>query len=500
MPNLLDKTVILEILSETEKSEERDRRRDAFDAYQVFSGNQRTYVERQLSHQRPKSWQQYTVSNISVSKMITKKRAQSYSEPPIRSTENQDLLDEIYDLADAERAWQTFDEILNLQKYSMMWINWREEEQMFQFMPLHPYEYSAVRNKDTGALEIVGLNYPNRDITSNARSGDGLSDLLMESQADSSAQGDVWVFWSEDQVVKVVYTSKVEEVDGQEVLKKDITYIPIEGNPNSINPLGILPFIFLSDDLSVDLPTKSPITEQSITFNTQWSEVMTAANIQGVGQFVISYPERLQGKMDKIEIGLASAIELMQVEDADIPSTTAEYISPSPKLNEQKEIAMDYLKQVLKEHGIDVTNMDMSDSNAVSGISRAIAGSSVQKIINHNQMLYSRVEKQVFEVLVRWTNLVNYSGGRFSDGDQLKIIYPKPKVMISDTETLTNIKMKLDMGLIEKWEALVALDPNLTQDEAVEKLERIDSERASNMRSVLGVGVQQEPGIEDDQA
>ena len=91
MPNLLDKNVILQILSETEKSEERDRRRDTFDAYQVFSGNQKTYIEQELCRQRPKSHKQYTVSNISISKMITKKRSQSYSEPPIRETENQDL-------------------------------------------------------------------------------------------------------------------------------------------------------------------------------------------------------------------------------------------------------------------------------------------------------------------------------------------------------------------------------------------------------------------------
>ena len=43
--NLLDKQVIMQILSETDKSEDKDRRRNSFDTYQVYSGNQKVYIE-----------------------------------------------------------------------------------------------------------------------------------------------------------------------------------------------------------------------------------------------------------------------------------------------------------------------------------------------------------------------------------------------------------------------------------------------------------------------
>ena len=191
----------------------------------------------------------------------------------------------------------------------------------------------------------------------------------------------------------------------------------------------------------------------------------------------------------------------MYIPDANIPAPPTTYISPNPKLSEQKDIAMNYLKQIMHEHGLENINMELKGSTAESGISKAISGSSVQKIINKNQMLYSRVEKEVFDILKRWTEVLALPNMRLQTDDELRVIYPKPKVMISDTETLNNIKMKLELGLIEKWEAFIALDPNLSEEEAKEKLERINIEKMNSaMRALSNVGVQSEPGFEDSQA
>ena len=494
--DLLDKAVILRILSEMEKSQERDRRRDSFDAYQIYSGNQATYVKKELQAKRPKSYSQYVVSDINIAGMVTKKRAQSYMLPPIREIQSDKLLDKIYSDAMADRAYQAFDETFNLQKHAMMWVNWMAADKAFRFMPLHPYEFSMVRNKDDGKLEIVILNYPSRDITSNAESGDGYGDLIAESQMDSAAQSNVYVFWSKDQIVKVERSQRPVMVNNIEKLKVDVTFLPIEGNPDNVNPIGMLPFVYLSDDLSVDLPTKNPLADQSVTFNYQWSEVMTAANLQGSGQFVISYPEQQVGKLDNLSTGLTSAIELPQMEN--MPATTAQYINPSPDLAGQKDVAITYLKKILKEHGLEGENMELGESSAVSGISKAISGSSVQKIIAKNQMLYEKVEMKVFEIVKAYLDVARISSMTFGADEGLRVVYPKPKVMISDRETLENIKMKMEMGLIEKWEALVALDPNLTEDEAREKLLKIEQERLGNISGLLN-GVQPGRGNEETQ-
>jgi len=254
--DLTNKAVILRILTETEKSEDKNRRKASFDAYQIYSGNQKPYVVNELIRTRPKSYQSYTVSDISVSKMVTDKRAQSYNEDPIRSVDGDmnktEALSGIYKQADALRELQHHDVVFNLNRYDLIWVNYLTEKQKYQIMTLQPYEFVLVFDKDTGELLIVGLSYPDIEITQNARSGDGISDLIAESQADSSASGQTWVFWSDNQHVKIKTRQKQNTVGGETRMKIDIDYMPIEGNPGNVNPLGVLPFVYTSSDTAIE--------------------------------------------------------------------------------------------------------------------------------------------------------------------------------------------------------------------------------------------------------
>jgi hypothetical protein len=162
---------------------------------------------------------------------------------------------------------------------------------------------------------------------------------------------------------------------------------------------------------------------------------------------------------------------------------------------------MTYLKQLLKEHGIEGENMEIGESNAMSGISRAISGPNVQKIISRNQMLYSSAEKQCWEIVKAWLRELSIPGLSVADDSELKVIYPKPKVLLSDKETLENIEKLLDLGLIEKWEALIIRDPNLDEIAAKEKLKAIEEDqraRRERLTSELTGGQVQQEGSEQD--
>lgn len=499
--DLLNPSVILRMLTEAEKLDDKNRRIQSFNAYQVYSGNQKTYVETLLARTRPNSWEGYTISNISVSKIITDKRAQAYNEKPIRNVEGNDSkteeLGDIYKEANANAELQFFDCVFNLNRYSLMWVNYLQKEQRYQFMTLHPYEFILVRDKDTGELLIVGLNYPDIEITSEARqnsqaantgglrsnSSDGLSDLIAEGQIDGAAESNTWVFWSATQHVKVEQKMKPQVINGQEVLKPSIDYIQIPDNPNNVNPLGTLPFIYLSEDTSVDYPTVNPLTEQSVTFNAQQSETLTSKNVHGSGIQVFKYPERMAGRFQKMKHGQLSAIELPQSSKEGDSPTEFEYKASGAQLQGMMESDLNYLGQIMKEHGIENFEMD-AGVNAMNGISRAIAGASVQKIIERNQQRYSQLEKMMFDKIKAWEVLLG--SRRFSEEDELSIVYPKPKVMVSDEQTLKNIKMMLELGLIEEWEKLQKMDPNLSEEDAKEKLARINAESAARAASFLG--------------
>jgi len=283
--DLLNKQVILRILSDVNGSESKQRRKDSFNAYQVYKGNIDPYVETELKRTRAKSYKNYTYSDISLSGLITDKRAQAYDEEPIRSINGNELkteaLSDIYDEGDADSQLEFFDALYNLNRHGLIWVNYIDAKKRFQFMTLQPYEAVIVRDQNDGELLIVGLNYPSSEITQDSKSGDGVKNIIAESQADSGAEQETWVFWSKNQHVKVLYR-KGHELMGKKV-QSDITYEQIEGNPDSKNPLDILPFVFKSTDVSPDYPVTNPLTKQTIKFNTQQSETMTSKNIHGTG-------------------------------------------------------------------------------------------------------------------------------------------------------------------------------------------------------------------------
>lgn len=500
--NLLDKEVILRILGETTKSEDKNRRRQSFNAYQVYSGNQRVYVEEQLRCHRPISWKSYTLSNISLSKMVIDKRAQAYNEPPIRSVGGNETktmkLDDIYEQANGLRELQFFDTIFNLNKYCLMWVNYRQKEKQFQFISMHPYEFVIVRDKDTGRLLVVGLNYPDVEITQDAKpsgeggglgnnSGDGIPDLIAESQTDSAATGNTWVFWSDTQHVKVRRTAVPTLVNGIEEMKPSVDYIQIPGNPNMVNPIGKLPFVLATIDTAIDYPTVNPITEQSITFNVQQSETLTAKNIHGSGIQVFKYPEKFQGRFKQMTHGQTEAVHLPQSKNPEDKATEFDYKTSGAQLGPMMDIDMNYLQQVLHEHGLENVNMEQGKIDMSSGVSKAISGASVQKVIEKNQQIYAKLERDMFEVIKAWDESLGLR--MFNRDDELAVIYQKPKVMVSDRETLDNLKLMLELGVIEEWEKFIKMDPNLSEEEARDKLERVEKAKKEKAEQFLGRGM-----------
>ena len=495
--NLTDYNVINTLVTEIEKSEERNRKADAFDAWQIYSGNQYPYVLEEIKRTRPKSWKSYTISDVSVSKMITDKRSKAYKSQPKRSvsgnTTKSDALNNIYIQGDAPKQLQCFDTIFNCHKYSLMWVNWLVTEERYRFMALQPYEYSIVKDKDSGDLIAVILNYGNRDITAGASSGDGTDDLIAESQADSSANSKVYAMWSKDNYVVIkVESQKIQTATGEQV-KKSITYVEQEENPNMENKLGIIPFVFLSSESSVDYPTKNPLANQSVTYNALMSEGLTSANIQGTGVSVLSYPEEMANKFKELSTGLTQTIRLPQSSNPNAKQTTFDYKSPSPALDSQQAVYTTYLKQILAEHGI-TTSQGLTggvDSYS-SGLERALANADVQNIIESNQDSYVQLEKSMFEIIKAWENFKGSSP--FSKDDELIVAFKKPKLMVTDSETLANIEKMIMLGMIEKWEALVLFDPNLTEQQAKDKLKQIAQSKNEAMK-----GLMNGQNIEDDQ-
>jgi len=316
MVDLTNLAQVSQIIHEIEGTENRDRRRYEWRAYEIYSGDQRKHILDELQKRYPVEWNAMSVSNVNIEKKVVDKKAKVYKNPPKRKLGDDinDDLDRIY--APWNASFQEMDTIFNRHKSVMTWVqNNPETPSEFNLLSLAPYTYDLVINPDTFVVEAVILNYPDREITridgnedrTKIKHPDSINQAIAESQTDSAEDFKTYAMWTADNHVTVGAT-KTKTAGGQLITKID--YIIDEDNPSMINPLGILPFVWVTSDPFVpEFPISSPLSWESININVLNSDVLTAM-AHSMGQLVLKYPEG--SKIKQIHRGHTMNIELPQ--------------------------------------------------------------------------------------------------------------------------------------------------------------------------------------------
>ena len=264
--------------------------------------------------------------------------------------------------------------------------------------------------------------------------------------------------------------------DGGKVSKMYL--VPQEDNPQNINPLNMLPFVFASKSSAIDLPYLNPITSQSIEINARLSCLLTASEKHGFGQFVLKRPEGM--KLDDIEMGWDIALDLPLKEGME-QQPDATYINANPNLDGMGKVIYDYIEAVASEHGLD-TSAIKGQNNFSSGIERMISQADVQDIIAANQQIYADIEGEIYSIVQAYLESENESTLK---EQEMTISFQKPKVLITDKEVLENIENRMSLGLITKREALQIIDPNLSDTGADEKLIGINEEKIGQVQGIF---------------
>jgi len=490
MINILDESVVSRLLQETEGSENRNRKIQAWSAYRISHGDILPYVTDEVAKVLPKSWKQMRMSDISISEKVNKKLSNAYKEPPLRTIPDSEAetesLQNLYKDMRVDQKFSEFDFISNVNRYSLMWVNYRVGTGL-QFVPLHPFEFDVVRDKKDGSLEAVILSYPDATITQSTpydelSSPDSVNQAIANHPADTSSQKRRYAIWTKEHHVSVL--ASVKRLGNQ--VEVSLQFEEMANNPNNVNPLGMLPFVYYSKDDGgnpTDYPLTNPITRQAVFYNVLNSDLLSAASLQGYGIRTISATQEILNSMQVLHEGLTTAVELPQNEDSTLPKTELAFVNPSPDLAGQKDTYQSYLIQVLSQHGINGGSVINGDTEGFSsGIDRAIANADVQNIVKSNQVGYQDVEICCFKIIKAWQDEV-IGDIKFAPDSDLSIIYPRPQILISDAETLANIEKRLALGLIKKSAALMILNPNLSQSEADKELEEIKGEKVANANS-----------------
>jgi len=495
---------IKRIVLEIDNEQNRARKRKAWVLNQCKEGNQREYVTKALASHYPETSSKFRIGDINIPLKVDNKLSKAYKQSPIRSAKNETettALNTIYKKYHFSRAYKEADSIFNLHKYVALWLTWQNpddklgiDEGSYVLHALKPYEYDLIRDQVTGEPIIFIQSHATTEITQLAGRSDGIEQTISESQSDTSAQSRVYYLWDKDNYVEVVVTRSNTNADDNE----DMTVKLIETKPNDLERL---PITYLQADSSVDYPVANNISSQSIDWNVSFSDLKTASSTQGHGQLVITHPEGQ--KLAQVHMGMHTAISLPQSKKQDAKGTDAKYISASPDLGGQLDVLKFDILNILDDHGIKAKGaIEGGVEQFASGFDRLLSEADVQDILENNQSLYSDIlEQGTFLVLKAHEEAMAQQ--TFSATTELEITFEKPKVLISDAETLANIKSREELDTILPWEKHIILNPNLTEKQAKareEEIQGIKEERIKKQLELTGGNAEddQDPEDEDD--
>ena len=458
------------ILQEIEGSANRRRKKEAWKAFRCSKGHQERYIERELKELYPRTANKFRKGNISIVKKTINKVAKAYKNKPKRSLKTDKetkALSKIYNKNSFNTAFKEADKIFNLHNYVALWLTYinptnKNEKGKYLLRALAPYEYDVIRDEVTGEPLVFILSYAGLDVM---EGGDGIDQVITENQADANTKK--YVLWSKDYYAEVLRSGSGKgEGVSLSYIKKDVNY------------LGELPFTFLSKDTSPDYPLSNNITEQSIEWNVSFSDLKTASSTQGHGQLVIKYPEGQKQK--NRHMGMHTSINLPQSRKDGTPATEANYISASPDLVGQLDVLKFDLISILEEHGIQGGSSIQGGADQLkSGFDRLLKQADTQDIVEETQSYFVEGPEQgVYKFLKAYEDYLNTN---IFSSEEVEVYHEKPKVLITDKETLDNIQKREDLGLLLPWEKHLIINPNLTETQAKKREEEIQASKKEKM-------------------
>ena len=430
---VLDSFKILSILQEIDSKHERSRRLDELRNAEVFDGYLHEYVQDKLKKLYPNTWDCYNVADYNIHRKITEKKSKSYVKPPVRILDQEaetELYNKILEDFNFNDAMKLMDLYKNRHSYCAVGVI-KEDQDKYSFWTLAPYDFNVHRDANG---DVYAWSFPHG----------------------ADEQGETWSIWTKDSYLKL----KTKDF-------KSFAIIPINDNPEMINPYGVLPFVYVPMDMSGNYPHTVSLPRQTIELNTNLSIYLTSGNMQ-IGQLVLKYPKNQ--KIEWVVSGLMTAMKLEQETKEGAPKTEADYISPNPNLEGHKDSIMTFMAMILDEHGMNSGALIKGGEKFSSGFERLLSMADVSDIVENNQDTYTRVENAIYNIIKQ----MNLNDNVFTfKSEKLKVRFARPKILSSDSEKLDNLAKKKALGLFEDYELIMEIDPNLSEDEAKEKAARL---------------------------
>ena len=251
-----------------------------------------------------------------------------------------------------------------------------------------------------------------------------------------------------------------------------------------MNPIQEIPGVSYAEDQDGGYWSTGgdDLVDGSILINTLITDMNAIAFIQGWGQYVITgkkIPQVLEG-------GPHQAL-VFTYEDGE-PEPKVQVVSANPPLDQWMNLIEQYTALLLSTNDLSpgAISMKLDPSNYPSGIAMLIEKSEANNSIEQTRKEFIQGERKQFEIIKKWHNYL-LEANQLEDDERMigpipedltfSVKFSDTKEVITEKEKLETIKLRKELGLNTEIELLMIDNPDLSEQEAAEKLAKIKAQK-----------------------
>jgi hypothetical protein len=520
---LLDIEFRKQVIAEIVGSENLTRKDDQRRRYDVYKDRTSKHVMASFKADRLKpetlAQMESRVSNLSICRKIVSKLARTYSGGVIRTSDSDDNTLAVQEMA---RFLKFNDKMKKADRYRELHRNCivgflpeksggtPDEPTMRVGMRVFgPWEYDVIEdcfNREIARCVILS-DYLNVDNTvhhttpqaaayhgsgSITPGPDGVDQVIADSPIDQRMAGrrQTFIWWSDNYHFTTyedgTYCGAMMEVDEN-------------GETSPLNPISMLPFVNNAEEQDGRFWAEGgeDIVDGSILVNKTLTDMFFVAYMQGFGMLVITG----RNLKDSYAVGPGQALLFDYDPEKDDPKPEVSFASASPNLEMYMKSIEQYVAMLLTTNNLSVTQVsgNLEPKQFPSGIAQIVEQSEVTNETEDKYSQYADQERQAFRIIQAWQADIQPS----ADADPaFKVLPTLPpdigmtlttrftpiKPVLTEGERLANIKARKELGISTMAEVIMIDNPDMTEQQAEEKLLKISEESLKRMQMMMPAG------------
>jgi hypothetical protein len=478
MINLLNQDERSRLIANIDSENNKARKQVSLKSSEVAGGRLEQYVKDKLRGELAEESvkEMPLVSSINIQKAITDKKATIYKRKPTRrftetSDDQKDTLDRIYKDMKLDMNLNKANKNYIYQEQTIGMIVPQNGKLITRIMKMHQIDVvPSATDPEQADAYILSAFDRTLYIQHDTDKKDYATATGVHGRANRSTA-------SEDTKVEVAEKYQFQKyVEKYIVWTKDLHFMmnglgevinPDTGEADSeidiSNPIGMMPFFEVAKDKDFEYFVRSSnaLTDFTIQFNTQLSDLSNNIKMNGYAIGVLKSPSDMMPT--NVTIGASMLLKLpTDNPDAEVDF---EFTNPSSNIAEISEAIDKFLNYFVTSEGLggSVVNSRGDSEKASSGIDRYLM--MLSKIESHvdDYEAFNCAEHEIFKIIKKWLSVLDSSQldqkyqTTLPENSELEIDYYKPEMIETETEKLTNIEKKLDMELMSKKQAVMAL-------------------------------------------